>query len=68
MDDGFTPEQRRKNTLETDGVFKKYLMMYRMKIPLINIRNKIINENPDGTYKPVDIDVSRAPLSLPLSS
>ena len=41
VDDGFTPEQRRKNALEIDGEFKKYLMMYRMKIPLVNIRNKI---------------------------
>ena len=54
MDDGFTPEQRRKNTLEQDGVFKKYLMMYRMKIPLVNIRNKIAGE---GTYTKEDIDL-----------
>ena len=57
IDDGFTPEQRRKNALEIDGNFKKYLMMYRMKIPLVNIRNKIIN---DGVYTKEDIDVSSA--------
>jgi len=33
-DDGFTPEQRRKNELEQNPAFKKVLMMYRMKIPL----------------------------------
>ena len=32
-------------------------MMYRMKIPLVNIRNKIDAES-DGTYKKGDIDVS----------
>ena len=41
VDDGFTPEQRRKNQLEEDAGFKSYLMMKRMKIPLINIRMKI---------------------------
>jgi len=41
MDDGFTPEERRKNQLEEDAGFKKYMMMKRMKIPLHNIRAKI---------------------------
>ena len=59
VDDGFTPEQRRKNALETDGEFKKYLMMYRMKIPLVNIRNKI---EADGVYTKADIDVSQCAL------
>ena len=54
VDDGFTPEQRRKNALEIDGEFKKYLMMYRMKIPLVNIRNKIA---ADGVYTKADIDL-----------
>ena len=54
VDDGFTPEQRRKNALEQDAGFKKYLMMYRMKIPLVNIRNKIIAE---GTFTKDDIDL-----------
>lgn len=54
VDDGFTPEQRRKNALEIDGEFKKYLMMYRMKIPLVNIRNKIA---ADGVYTKEDIDL-----------
>ena len=54
-DDGFTPEQRRKNHLETDSGFKKFLMMHRMKIPLVNIRNKIHQE---GNFQKSDIDVS----------
>lgn len=40
-DDGFTPEQRKKNELEQNPAFKKMLMMYRMKIPLAQIRKKI---------------------------
>lgn len=55
IDDGFTPEQRRKNELETDAGFKKYLMMYRMKIPLVNIRNKIAGD--DSGYTKTDIDL-----------
>ena len=58
IDDGITPEQRRKNHLETDPGFKKFLMMYRMKIPLVNIRNKIAAEGV-GNYKKEDIDVSK---------
>jgi hypothetical protein len=42
--DGFTPEERRKNQLEEDPAFKKYLMMKRMKIPLAGIRAKIRGE------------------------
>ena len=61
IDDGFTPEQRRKNTLENDPGFKKYLMMYRMKIPLVNIRNKIEAETTE--YTKSDIDVSDLLLS-----
>lgn len=56
VDDGLTPEQRRKAELESDSDFKKYLMMYRMKIPLINIRNKVAS---DAKYAKSDIDVSR---------
>ena len=55
IDDGFTPEQRRKNALEMDSGFKKYLMMYRMKIPLVNIRNKITNDA--AGYTKADIDL-----------
>ena len=56
IDDGFTPEQRRKNQLETDPNFKKYLMMYRMKIGVANIRNKI--EGDKLGFNRNDIDVS----------
>ena len=41
-----------------DAGFKKYLMMYRMKIPLVNIRNKIAN---DGGYTKEDIDLFADP-------
>ena len=56
IDDGFTPEQRRKNALEQDPSFKKFLMMYRMKIPLVNIRNKL-KADPSSGYTPADIDL-----------
>lgn len=52
--DGFTPEERRRNQLEEDPTFKKYLMMKRMKIPLAGIRAKIRGE---GLYKKEDIDL-----------
>lgn len=55
IDDGFTPEQRRKNELEVDGSFKKYLMMKRMKMPLAVIRKKIRDDG--GSFKPSDIDL-----------
>lgn len=56
IDDGFTPEQRRKMELESDPGFKTYLMMKRMRMPLINIRIKIKTENKG--YKETDMNVS----------
>ena len=53
-DDGFSPEERRKNELSEDPNFKKFLSMYRMKIPVHNIRAKIRDE---GTYKKEDLDL-----------
>jgi len=38
-------------------------MMYRMKIPLINIRNKIAAES-DGTYNKTDIDLFADPMEI----
>lgn len=55
IDDGFTPEQRRKNELEVDPGFKKYLMMKRMKMGLAIIRKKIRDDG--GSYTPKDIDL-----------
>jgi hypothetical protein len=55
VDDGFTPEQRRKNELEVDPVFKKYLMMRRMKMAHAIIRKKI-RDDALG-YTPKDIDL-----------
>jgi len=43
--------------LENDAGFKTFLMMKRMKIPLINIRNKI-GATGGGKYTKSDIDVS----------
>ena len=54
-DDGFTPEQRRKMQLETDPGFKTYLMMKRMRMPLINIRMKIKQENKGFTQQDIDV-------------
>lgn len=42
--------------MENDAGFKTFLMMKRMKIPLINIRNKIGASG--GKYTKSDIDVS----------
>ena len=42
-----------------DSGFKKYLMMYRMKIPLVNIRNKITNDA--AGYTKADIDLFASP-------
>ena len=55
VDDGFTPEQRRKMQLETDAGFKTYLMMKRMRMPLINIRMKIKQENKGFTQQDIDV-------------
>ena len=37
IDDGFTPEERRKNELEADPEFKKYLMMSRLSIRKLSL-------------------------------
>jgi hypothetical protein len=51
-DDGFTPEQRRRIQLEEDPDFRKYRMMYRNKIPLFRIIDRI---NGDGQFTAADI-------------
>lgn len=61
--DGFTPEERRKNQLEEDPDFKKYLMMKRMKIPLANIRAKI-RDTEGGRYTKDDIDLFADPQEI----
>ena len=55
VDDGFTPEQRRKNELENDPGFKAYLMMKKMRIPLINIRKRMKMENKGYSFKDMDL-------------
>lgn len=42
VDDGMTPQERRKNELEEDPGFKKYRMMKKMGVLLVNIRKKIL--------------------------
>ena len=58
VDDGFTPEQRRKNQLELDDNFKKYHTMLKMRMPLINIRKRL-QADPEGsklfTIKDLDL-------------
>ena len=64
IDDGFTPEERRKNELEDDPNFKKYITMQKMKIPLINIRNKIIAENAGYTTKDIDLFAGKEDIQI----
>lgn len=55
VDDGFSPEEKRKMQLEEDPGFKGYLMMKRMKIPLINIRTKIRAEAKGYTIEDMNL-------------
>ena len=58
-DDGFTPEQRRKNQLEEDPGFKKYKLMISMRQPLINVRKRL-QADPDAQaagYTIKDLDL-----------
>ena len=49
VEDGLTPEQRRKKELEEDPGFKTYLRMKRMGIPVINVRRKMVAEGKGYT-------------------
>ena len=60
-DDGFTPEERRKNELEEDPGFKTYKIMKRNRIPLIRIIDKI---QMDGKYTIEDIKLFATPLEI----
>ena len=55
VEDGLTPEQRRRRELEEDPGFKTYLRMVRMRIPLINIRRKLNNEGMKYTFADLDM-------------
>jgi hypothetical protein len=63
-DDGFSPEERRKNELAEDPNFKKFISMYRMKIGLHNIRSKL---RGDPVYKESDIDLFADPEEIKLA-
>lgn len=52
--DGFTPEERRKNQLEQDPNFAPYLKMKRMRIPLANIRARMRGEK---LFDPKEMDL-----------
>lgn len=41
IDDGLSPEEKKKQKLEGDPGFKKYITMKKMGVLLINIRRKI---------------------------
>ena len=62
--DGFTPEERRKNELEDDANFKKYLSMLKMKIPLIHIRTKIAADALGYTSKDIDIFAAKEDIAI----
>ena len=55
VDDGYTPEERRKMELEEDPGFKKYRMMKKMGVLLINIRRKIIQEDLGYTIEDLNL-------------
>ena len=62
VNDGFTPEERKKNELENNPAFKGYLMMKRMRIPLAQIRAKIRTDA--AGFNPKDIDLWATPEEI----
>lgn len=44
-----TEEERKKEELQNDENFKKYLTMYKVKIPVINVKLKMKDE---GIFDP----------------
>ena len=57
FDDGLTEEERKKEELNNNPEFKKYLTMYKVKIPLVQIKQKI---QQDGVFNPMDIELFAA--------
>lgn len=64
IDDGFTPEQRRKMQLEEDPGFKTYLRMKRMGIPLINVRRKMVAEGKGYSIKDLDMFADKEEIEI----
>ena len=64
IDDGFTPEQRRKMQLEEDPGFKTYLRMKRMGIPLINVRRKMVAEGKGYSTKDLDMFCDKEEIEI----
>ena len=50
--------------LEEDPNFKTYLMMKKMKIPLVNIRNKIETEGKGYTTADIDLFADAEELEM----
>ena len=65
-DDGFTPDQRRKNQLDEDPGFKKYRLMISMRQPLINVRKRLQGdtEAQAAGYTIKDLDLYASPEAI----
>jgi len=55
VDDGLTPEEKKKQMLENDPGFSKYIKMKKMGVLLINIRRKIKQEGLGYDYKDMNL-------------
>ena len=50
-----TEEEKRKQELEQNEEFMKYIKLYKIvKVPLANLKQKM---KAEGKYKPIDLDV-----------
>lgn len=63
-DDGMSPEEKRKMELEEDPGFKKYRMMKKMGVLLINIRRKIIQEDLGYTAQDIDLFADKQEIEI----
>jgi len=63
-DDGMSPEEKRKTELEEDPGFKKYRMMKKMGVLLINIRRKIIQEDLGYTTQDIDLFADKQEIEI----
>jgi hypothetical protein len=61
QDTGMSEEEMKKEELRNDDVFKKYLMMYKIKQPLGIIYQKI---KGDGIFDPALINLFATPKEI----
>jgi hypothetical protein len=61
VDDGFTPEERRKNQLDEAENFKKFKMMLRNRIPLIRIWDRVRKEGAADGFTVDDVNLFATP-------